>query len=101
VAGHHDPETRERAWPRNISPSMKKLGVLIDHCCRLRSAVAIRGGEIKGANAVRAKGARECRATVHLFYCVIPHTVILFRDSVRAVYRLITIVYERLTLRAR
>jgi hypothetical protein len=69
--------------------------MLIYRCCRLRSAVTLRGGEIKGANAVRAEDARECRATVHLFYCVIPHTVIVFRDSVRTVDRLITIVYEK------
>ena len=79
---------------------MMQLSVLIDRCCRLRSAVAIRGGEIKGANAVRAKGARECRATVRLFYCVIPHTVILLRNSFRPVDRLMTIVCPRLTMRA-
>ena len=62
-----------------------QLSVLIDRCGRLRSAVAIREGEIKGADAVRAKGARECRATVHMFYCVIPHTVILLRNSPRPV----------------
>jgi hypothetical protein len=30
---------------------MKKLSLLIYRCCRLRSAVAIHRGEIKGANA--------------------------------------------------
>jgi hypothetical protein len=72
----------------HISPSMKKLGVLIYRRRRLRSAVAIRGDKIEGANAVRAEGARECRATLHLFYCVIPHTLILFRNSIRPVGRL-------------
>jgi hypothetical protein len=64
---------------------MKKLGVLIYRCCRLRSAVAIRGDKIEGANAVRAEGASECQATVHPFYCVVPHTVILFCNSIRPV----------------
>jgi hypothetical protein len=67
---------------------MKKLGVLIYRRCRLRSAVAIRGDKVEGTNAVRAEGARERRATVYPFYCVIPHTVILFRNSTRPVGRL-------------
>jgi hypothetical protein len=68
-----------------ISPNMMQLSVLIDRCCRLRSAVAICEGEIKGADAVRAKDASECRATVHTFYYVIPHAVILLRNLLRRV----------------
>ena len=64
---------------------MMQRSVLIDCCRRLRSAVAIREREIKGADAVRAKGASECRATVHMFYCVISHLLILLRNSLRLV----------------
>jgi len=60
---------------------MNKFVMLVYRCCRLRSGVAIRGGEIKGANAVGAEGARECRATICRFDCVISHPVILFLMS--------------------
>ena len=58
----------------SISPEMKKFSVLIYRCCRLRPEVAVRGSEINGADAVRAEGARECRATMYRFDCVISHT---------------------------
>jgi hypothetical protein len=57
-----------------ISPNMSKFSVLIYRCCRLRAGVAIRGGEIKGANAVGAEGACECRAPMYRFDCVMSHT---------------------------
>src|SRR5229473_971504 len=75
-----------------ISPNMKKFSVLIYRCCRLRSGVAIRRSEIKGADAVGAEGACECRATAYRFDCVISHTIILFLMSVAPWSRCMTIV---------
>jgi hypothetical protein len=46
---------------------MKKFSVLVYRCRRLRPGVASRGTEIKRADAVRAEGARECRATMYRF----------------------------------
>ncbi len=67
-----------------ISPNMNKFGMLVYRCCRLRSRVAIRGGEIKGADAVGAEGACEGRATMYRFDGVISHPIILFHMSVPA-----------------
>ena len=39
--------------------------MLIDHCCRLRAAVAIRAVEIEGGDALLAECAFECRAAIH------------------------------------
>jgi hypothetical protein len=52
---------------------VKKFSVLVYRCRRLRPGVAIRGSEIKRADAVRAEGARECRATTYRFDCVVSH----------------------------
>ncbi len=47
--------------------------MLIDHCCRLSAAVAIRAAEIEGGDAMLAEGAFERGAAVQLFGCVISH----------------------------
>ena len=84
----------------SISPEMKKFSVLIYRCCRLRPEVAVRGSEINGADAVRAEGARECRAAMYRFDCVISHTIILFLVSVPPWDRRMTIVWGPLKVNA-
>jgi len=51
--------------------------MLINRCCRLRAAVAIRVVEIEGSDAMLAEGAFECGAAVHRFGCVISHIFIV------------------------
>ena len=51
--------------------------MLIDHCCRLSAAVAIRAAEIEGGDAMLAEGAFKCGAAIHLFGCVISHISIV------------------------
>ena len=47
--------------------------MLIDRCCRLRTAVAIHAFEIKGSHPVLAEGAFERGAAIHRFGGVISH----------------------------
>jgi len=47
--------------------------MLINHCRRLRAAVAIRVVEIESRDAMLAEGALECSATIDRFGCVISH----------------------------
>jgi hypothetical protein len=51
--------------------------MLIDHCCRLGSTVAIRAVEIEGGDAMLAKGTGECGPAIHRFGSVISHTFIV------------------------
>jgi len=51
--------------------------MLINHCRRLRAAVAIRVVEIESRDAMLAEGALECSATIDRFGCVISHIFIL------------------------
>lgn len=51
--------------------------MLIDHCCRLRTAVAIHAIEIEGGDTMLAEGAFECGAAVHRFGCVMSHMSIV------------------------
>ena len=80
---------------------MSKFSVLIYRCCRLRPEVAVRGSEINGADAVRAEGAREYRAAMYRFDCVISHTIILFLVSVPPWDRRMTIVWGPETAKVR
>ncbi len=51
--------------------------MLINHCRRLRAAVAIRVVEIESRDAMLAEGTFECGAAVHRFGCVISHISIV------------------------
>lgn len=51
--------------------------MLIDHHCRLGSAVAICAVEIEGGNAMLAARALECRAAIQLLGCVVSYLPIL------------------------
>ena len=51
--------------------------MLIDHCCRLRAAVAIGAAEIEGGDAMLAEGACEGCAAIHRFGRVVSHISIL------------------------
>jgi hypothetical protein len=53
--------------------------VLINDCCRLRAAVAIRAVEVESSDAMLAQGAFERGAAVHRFGCVISHVFIVVR----------------------
>jgi hypothetical protein len=52
---------------------MRQGDMLIDRCCRLRTAAAIHDLEIKGCNSMHAEGALERRAAIDGFRCVISH----------------------------
>jgi hypothetical protein len=52
---------------------MQQGNMLIDRCCRLRAAVAIRNLEIKDCNSMVAEGAFERRTVIHRVGCVIFH----------------------------
>jgi hypothetical protein len=52
---------------------MQQGNMLIDRCCRLRTAVAIHAFEITGGHPVLAEGAFECGDAIHRFGCVISH----------------------------
>jgi hypothetical protein len=52
---------------------MQQGNMLIDRCCRLRTAVAIHAFEIKDGHPVLAEGAFEGGAAVPRFGCVISH----------------------------
>ena len=52
---------------------MRQGDMLIDRCCRLRTAVAIHDLEIEGCNPMLAEGAFERRAAIRRFGCVISH----------------------------
>jgi hypothetical protein len=51
--------------------------MLINHCRRLRAAVAIGVIEIESSDTMLAKGAFERGAAVHRFGCVISHIFIV------------------------
>ena len=51
--------------------------MLINYCCRLRAAVAIRAVEIEAGDAMLAESAFECGAAIHRFGCVISHIFIV------------------------
>jgi hypothetical protein len=52
-------------------------GVLVHRLRCLRTPVAIRSVEVKGADAMFARGTLESDATVHGFGCVMSHNTIL------------------------
>ncbi len=58
--------------------------MLIDHCCRLGSTVAIRAVEIEGGDAMLAESTCECGPAVHRFGSVISHTFIVVLLVVRS-----------------
>jgi hypothetical protein len=57
--------------------------MLINHCRRLRAAVAIRVAKIESSDAMLTEGTFECSAAVHRFGCVISHIFIVVRQAVR------------------
>jgi len=73
--------------------------MLIYHCCRSRAAGAIRAVEIEVGEAMLAKGAFECGATIHRLGCVISHvlTVVLLPVPVLGI-RCATLEQETLSL---
>jgi hypothetical protein len=52
---------------------MQRGSMLIDYCCRLRAAVAVRALEVEGGDAIFAEGALECGPAIHRLGCVISH----------------------------
>jgi hypothetical protein len=54
-------------------PQMRLGSMLIDRCCRLRAAVALRAVEIQGSDAMLAEGAFECGDAIYRFDRVISH----------------------------
>jgi hypothetical protein len=52
---------------------MQQGHMLIDRCCRLRTAVAIPAFEIKGGHPMLAESAFKCGDAIHRFGCVISH----------------------------
>lgn len=69
-------------WHRH--PQMQRGSMLIDHCCRLGTAVTIRAAEIKGGDAMLAVGTFERGATIHRFGRVISHSLIIVLLALQA-----------------
>jgi hypothetical protein len=67
--------TAQLGWRRR--PQMQRGRMLIDHCCRLGSTVAIRAVEIEGGDAMLAEGTCECGPAIHRFGSVISHIFIV------------------------
>jgi hypothetical protein len=62
---------------------MQQGSVLVDHCGRLRAAIAIRAAEIESRNAMLTEGAFECGTAIDRFGGVISHSFILVLSSGR------------------